>query len=104
MKETQVTTKKFGMPHCVYMQSLWAVRDYFRLKKQNDEEESKNMYDGRIAAIEEALKLVPEQYHKTILNNIIFRQDYIKDPCRSNVRRWKQRFLYYVANNIGINK
>lgn len=104
MKEYQTNAKNFGMPHCVYMQALWAVRDYKRLKLENDSEEKKDVYNDRIAAIEGALRLIPPEYHKDLLDNIIYHIKLENLEHEHTHHRWKQRFLFYVANNMGLNR
>lgn len=114
------------LPHNVYMQTLYLIRDYERLK----EEYGELLYDpsykfddrrravGRISrpaenkalllsnistktkAIENAVNAIPEHYRRGVWRNIINGERY---PDGADVRTWqtyKQRFIYYTAKNM----
>ncbi len=93
----QNSQKGYLLPFSVYMQTLWCVRDYHRLKSLSNE----NAVE-KLEAINNALEQVPEPYREGILGNIIFHSNYGDFAHENTWKLWKQRFVYYVANNLGI--
>lgn len=90
--------KAFVLPFSVYMQTLWCVRDYERLKEINNQSALK-----RKNAIDRALDEIPESYREGIMKNILFRANYGDFAHENTWKLWKQRFVYYAANYLGIN-
>lgn len=54
-----------------------------------------------IDLIEDALKVVPQEYQKGIIINIIARKPYPKNANIKTYKKWKRRFIYAVAIKKG---
>lgn len=112
------------LPHNVYMQCLYAVRDYDRMKKEMQDIlfASPGASDGmprgstignptsnkaikreslqqRCEAIEQALLMIPLEYRRGVMNNILYQCGYPADAGEATYQRWRQRFLHHVAEN-----
>lgn len=57
---------------------------------------------GEARAIEEALGLIPEFFREPVLNNIIYGCRYPLGADERTFRRYKQRFVYYVAKCLAL--
>ena len=130
----QTQLMEYVMPHAVYYQTIWAVRDLDRMENRLEEltkrkiqksmgdnavRESVRFYnrsDGsrvdsqametavlqeRVDGIHNAMKLIPEKYRGTILNNIIDRE-HVSIYVDREWKAWKQKFLFMVAKNLSI--
>ena len=113
----------FQLPHNVYMQCLYAIRDYDRLKKEMDDvlyayptpdgqPRGSDISDvtaskairietisRRCEAVEQALVHVPLEYRKGIMDNIMYGAGYPNDADPETYRRWRRRFIYHIAEN-----
>lgn len=116
----------YRLPHNVYMQCLYAVRDYDRLCKEREELlYSSPAHDGQPTApgisdpvasivmrreaiskqcedVEQALIQVPEEYRRGVMNNILYQCGYPLDAGEATYKRWRCRFVYYVAIQKGL--
>jgi hypothetical protein len=115
------------LPHNIYMQVLYVVRDYDRLKDEyasldgysahplsgtprsgglsnptEDKGVRRAYIHGNLHAIEQALMRVPSEYRDGVMWNVTHRAHYPKDADAATYRRWKQRFIYQVAKNLEI--
>lgn len=113
----------YQLPHNVYMQCLYAVRDYDRIQEEMKDilYASPGVSDGmprgtdisdvtankvvrrealqsRCEAIEQSLKQIPVEYRRGVIRGIMG-DSYPDDANPETYRRWKRRFLYYVAQN-----
>lgn len=124
----QMKYQAYVLPHAVYYQSIWAVRDLERmenrLKELNTESNrggasivsdsasnfvlrrpteelalEKAVLEERINGIRAALDTVPEFYRSFILSNIILKNSGKAFPSKL-WKYWKQRFIYTVAKNL----
>jgi len=116
----------YFLPHNVYMQTLYILKDYPRLKQ----EEKDILYQGasfvpgagrgntpgdptghkaqmldsvteRIRAVEHALETVPEEFRPGLMNNIARGGGY---PCIAGEATWrrrKARLLHAAAKGMG---
>lgn len=116
---------KYILPTAVYHQTLWQIRDYYRLKELYDSvaEESPGPSDGMprgrtvsdptymkaakleeigriILAIENARDMVPKEYRNGVWNSVMFREPFPIDAARGTYGRWKSRFVYGVAQAL----
>ncbi len=119
------------MPETVYYQSIWAVRDYQRMKGRLDillsnPEKSKSsslvkesvesygsyrpvedkaleiaVLKERVEGIRNALLIVPPEYRSYLISNIVMKNSG-KSFTNKAWRMWKQIFLYQVAINLSI--
>lgn len=111
----------YRLPHNVYMQCLYAVRDYDRVKSMMaDTLYASPCPDGqprgtetsdttaakavRMAAlsrqcedVEQALIQIPSEYSRGIMNSILYGVRYPNDAGEATYRRWRYRFMYEVA-------
>ncbi len=116
----------YQLPHNVYMQCLYAIRDYDRLKKEMDDvlyaspspdgqprgsdisdvTASKAMrleaLGKRCEAVEQAIVYLPPEYRKGIMDNIMYGAGYPTDAGEATYRRWRCRFVYHAAQNLGL--
>ena len=53
-----------------------------------------------IKAVESALEMIPPEYRKGVWDNIVNYRRYPDDASVSTYKRYKQRFIYYVAHNM----
>ena len=105
----------YKLPHNVYMQTLYMVKDYNRLKKESNElrfleedpfeqmaEESElrlRRIDLQLQAVDQALLQIPEEYRRGVWDNIVEAAPYPYIADSSTWSRWRQRFLYYIAKH-----
>lgn len=98
-REYQKTEEKdFVLPYNVYMQTIWCIRDYQRLS-----ELEQSLAKEKVSSIDKALESIPEAYRQGIMDNILYHIKYEDIAHENTWKRWKQRFIYYAANNLGIN-
>ena len=113
----------YWLPHNVYMRVLYIIRDYPRMKsEQNDviytSPENYNgaknehgdptankgvkisMMSKETDAIDVALKKIPKEYRNAIWDNILFDKPYMIPADMSTYRRWRSRFCYYIAERL----
>ena len=126
MRDYQRKKGKYTLPREVYRQTLWQIRDYDRLCQKYAETvtESPAPSDGMprakgitsdptyqkavklehigrvLAAIEEALALVPPEYRKGVWNSVLYDTPYPFDADRTTYGRWKSKFVYTVAEKL----
>lgn len=116
----------YRLPHNVYMQCLYAIRDYERIRGEREEIlYSSPSPDGqprgsdtsdttankavRLAElsrqcedVEQALVRVPAEYRRGVMDNILYRCGYPNDAGEATYWRWRYRFVYYVARKKGL--
>ncbi len=118
-------SSKYILPKTVYHQTLWRIRDYYRLKSIADKivYDSANVIDGMprskritdvvcqkvikrekymndIFIIDKELRNIPEEYRKGVWENILKNKAYPKDADRSTYGRYKTKFIYCVAKSF----
>lgn len=126
MRDYQPTkSNENWIEHNKYMQTLYFIRSYFEMKEEYNsiiEESStasgpkgsmpgdptatkaariEKLHDD-IRLIEEALKLVPEDYRKIVWDNVVHRSTYKGYASERTIRAWKGRFIRKVAIDKGI--
>lgn len=118
------------LPRSLYIRVISAIKDYPRLKKEYDDillesgsggmgvsssvktspteiKALKRMqkYSNDIAAIEEPLLLIPEEYRALVLNKII-NDKYVDSRLfyvnRRTISRWKSVYIYAVAEKLNL--
>lgn len=116
---------KYLLPQPLYRQTLAFIRDYNRkLAEYNiiveesppppdgmprgsqtgnpterDGIRRAELHDG-IKAIENALASIPEEYRQGVWDNVMEYKRYPDDADPRTYRRYKQRFIFYVAHNM----
>ena len=117
---------KYILPRAVYNQTLWRVRDYYRLKETADDfimesssidglprgsgisdktasaVEKRERYLKDVKVIEVELKSIPDEYQKGIWNSVMFGAAYPNDADRTTYSRYKSKFIFGVANRFGL--
>ena len=114
----------YRMPRSLYRRVLALIRDYDRMRVEVEElilaspnpEGIKGGGPGdptaraaeRIArmqsdvrAIEQALKKIPPEYRKGVFNSVRYYRAFPVDADRTTYARHKQKFVYFVAENLG---
>lgn len=127
MKEYQrKKNNPYLLPHCLYMRTLYIIRDYNRLKAEAEQilhassapvdgqptarsfkcsvTENKAMklseIDAEIYAIETALQEIPEFFRKPVMNNILYGVRYPVGASTRTYKRYKQKYIYSVAKKL----
>ena len=115
------------LPSAVYHQTLWAIRDYYRMKEEADAilTESSSTLDGmphgagttdvvtkkairreklieRISAIDDALSVIPPEYRKPIWKNILYGTPFPINADRSTYGRNKAKFIASAAERLDL--
>lgn len=115
----------YKLPHNLYMRMLYLVRDYERIRSEREDiingsppadgvphsgvgnpTEHKAiklaMLDRECEAVAKALKSIPEEYRKAIVNNICYGSPYpiFADP--ETYGRWRRRLIFFTAKNLGL--
>ena len=127
MKEYQrLKNNKYILPRAVYNQTIWRIRDYYRLKETADDlimastgadgmprgggisnttastAEKREKYMDDINGIEAELKNLPQEYQKGVWHSVMFGESYPCDAARQTYSVYKSKFIYGVANRFGI--
>ena len=117
------------LPRAVYHQTLWQVRDYYRLKEEAEDIllGSPPLLSGEIHGTmpgdpvfskasrrENALHIIgvidrekaklPQEYQKGVWDSIQYGSRYPDDADRHTYGRYKARFIYGIAVSLGIYK
>lgn len=117
----------FTMPTCLYNQTIWAIRSSAQLRTElatiGLPSSPAGALDGMprgssvgdptyraatrraeadriIAAVDEALAEIPEEYRLGVYDNVVKRWQFPRDAARSTYSLHKQRFVYGVAKNL----
>lgn len=129
IRDYQPKKTKYILPQGIYMSTLWIIRDYSRMKESiedailttpvhdgmprgsgiSDPTANKAMslsgvIGGRIKAIEEAKKDIPEEYMHGVWNNIQYRMPFPQDAARETYSRYKSKYIFLVAERLGLTK
>ena len=127
MRDYQRRKTKYILPRTVYYQTLWRIRDYYRLKELADsliecrESDLDGMPKGNnttdkvgntvikrekfvkeVCLINDSIKEIPQEYRSGVWNNIQFYQPYPIDADRATYGRYKSKFIYKVAEKLGL--
>lgn len=87
------------LPHNLYMRMVYMIRDYERMK--NIAGKLKNcQIETEIEAVETALEKIPEFYRLPIYQNVVDGERYPVGADERTFRRYKQKFIYYVAKEL----
>ena len=99
MREYQLEKEKeYVLNRNVYMQTIWCIRDYDRLRDMDD-----ICARYRADAIDKALDEVPQAYREGLMDNIRSHERYEDFAHENTWKMWKQRFVYHAANYLGFN-
>ena len=118
---------QYHMPNAVYKQTLWQIRDYYRMKEelQNILDESppppdglphgsgagqpveakvirRERYADKVRAIDKAIASVPEEYRTGVWQAVQYNAPYPEDAGRNTYGRWKARFVHEAAYELGL--
>ena len=53
-----------------------------------------------VGAVEQALYQVPQEYRKGVFDNICYGDKFPIIAGEATYRRWRCRFIYYIAKNL----
>ena len=125
-RDYQPKKSKYILPRAVYHSTLWIIRDYSRMVEcVNDVilsspapdgmPKGSNISDptamkamslpavtGRIRAIEEAKRDIPEEYMKGIWNNIQYGSPFPDDAHRVTYSKYKSKYVFSVAKSLNM--
>ena len=117
---------KYILPAPVWHQTLWQIRDYYRLKEKADElimqshDEHEPVSNSAISdptyqtavkreryvhitdIIDAEKRKIPQEYQAGVWNNVMYRERYPDDAHRNTYSMWKSRFVYGVAERLGL--
>lgn len=127
MDYQRTKNNKYILPREVYNETLWAIRDYPRMKKEvetimvqsppppdglprgtntGDETYIKAMqrekYITKMHAIDKALNTIPQEYRKGVWGNLVHGKPYPRDAAVRTYGRNKAAFIYRVAENLNL--
>lgn len=112
------------LPKDVYMATLWYIRGYRRYLQQYEEILESSAppnkpgksgpgdptfgkaaklaeISAKLAPINAALERIPEEYRDGVLRAIVDKERYPNTAGKATWKRWRQRFVYYVALEAG---
>ena len=120
------TNNPYHLPHNLWRQTLYQIRDYNRLKDEADsiadlsaisteintggsvpgdtvgnKVAQRERYMNVIKAIDTAKSMIPTEYQRGIWRNILYGEAFPNDADRSTYARHKSRFVYMVAYFLG---
>lgn len=117
------------IPHEYYMQTIYFIRSYYEMQREHDDliEQGKSLSDldgmphgsnisdetankairaeklfDKIAIIDQAKRLVPDEYREAVWRNIMYREPYPVELSERQMRRYKGLFVRYVAEKAEI--
>lgn len=130
MKEYQSKRNNpYYLPHDLYMQVIYAIRGYDRLKRERgdilagnrsaDDGMPKSPTPGdpvaekatklaaissKIDAIDRAIARVPQEYRQGVLDNVMYRDRWpVSSPAHLNTwSKWRTRFIFWTAQNLNL--
>lgn len=130
MRDYQVKkNNRYALPRTLYRRVVHLVKDYDRLKDDyhdllnstppalSETSSLKGSYISNpterkalrlslmgkdLEAVEQALILIPNEYRESIFDHIKYSTPYPDYAGISTYKRWKQLFLYHVAENLGL--
>ena len=114
----------YRMPRSLYRRVLALIRDYDRMRVEVEElilaspnpegikgggpgdptaraAERIERMQSDVRAIEQALKKIPPEYRKGVFNSVRYYRAFPVDADRTTYARHKQKFVYFVAENLG---
>ncbi len=126
MKDYQPkNTSKYWLPKAVYYQTLYAARDYDRLREEYTQllHETHTRSDGqprgtkrsdptektverleetsnKLAAIEGALRGIPDEYRAGVFDNVRYQTPYPFTASRATWTRWRRYFICVLAYRL----
>lgn len=113
--------RDYSLPKNLYHETLWYIKRYPEMKTEYENSIGKSVEaDGQpkgtgisdptardaslrvylrrqIDPVEKALKKIPEGYREGIINNICHGEKYPDYANEKTWKRWKRRFVFYVA-------
>lgn len=122
----RIKQSKYILPRTVYHQTLWRIRDYYRLKEcaedlleqrgeQSGQPKSntpsdivgntvmkRDKYLNDVYQIDCAIKEIPEEYRRGVWNSIHFGDAYPQYAARATYGRYKAKFIYKVAERFNL--
>lgn len=122
-------TGKYILPRSVYHQSIWYIRDYYRVKdcldsisvmapieiddmpksqtnKTNDIVfnlvNKREKFKHKIDLIDKAFACIPKEYKKGVWENIHFNRCFPLDAHRTTYSTYKSKVIYRVAKELNL--
>lgn len=113
----------YRLPNDLYKRMRYLIRDYNRMKKEREDILYKSVpsngiphsgignptehkalklvvIDRECEAIDEALRIVPEEYRKGVLDNICNDSPYPYVAHRNTYGYWKSKLIYTLAEKL----
>lgn len=127
MREYQTVREKKILTKDVYMQTIWRIRGYYRMKEnlqdvadeqpdprqphvsgggKNSPTETKAMkreHDrDMVAAIDKALDSIPKEYRHGVWQKVMYNAPYPDDAAPQTYSRYKSEFIIRAAKYMGM--
>lgn len=105
MRDYQARKTKYILPRTVYHQTVWRIRDYYRMKEraeETQEPEKRRRYQEWVEKVDDALQRLPEEYRRAVWENIQHGQAFPLDADRSTYGRYKSKFIFFVAERFDL--
>lgn len=123
----RVKNNKYQLPSTVYHKTIWTIRDYYRVKESLNDladtstgiayDKDKVQTSGNsdmtfnaalrygdakkiVDVIEEARRMMPDEYQQGVWNNLLFCNAFPPDANRSTYGRVKSKFIHDVAEGL----
>lgn len=114
----------YSLPRTIYQRTIWAIRDYERLKTERNEiiyaaspQDSRRGIGGvshpteekaikleevnrQLQAIDRALIIIDDDMQQGLLDNICYQVPYPHCPSKATWGRTKAKFVHEVAKNL----
>ncbi len=99
----------YKLPQSLYRRMIDLVKDYERIKQRrenivNDAVENKAIklavLNRDCEAVEKALAKIPKEYHKGIMDNILYHAKYPYIASERTYGYQKSKFIYLIAENL----
>ena len=127
MKDYQTAKERVVLPKDVYMQTIWKIRGYYRMKENMDaaideqpdprqphvkggtpgsQTEAKAMKREHdrdlVTAIDRALDSIPKEYRRGVWQKVMYNAPYPDDAHVSTYSKYKGEFVIRAAKYMGM--
>ena len=128
MREYQTLKEKKILPKDIYMQTIWRIRGYYRMK-ENLQDSLDEQPDPRqphvsggvkgsptetkamkrendrdmVAAIDKALATIPKEYRHGVWQKVMYNAPYPEDAATKTYSGYKTEFIIRAAKYLGLS-
>ncbi|MBP3380689.1 MAG: hypothetical protein J6K77_07510 [Ruminococcus sp.] len=99
----------YKLPTSLYRRMIDLVRDYDRIREQKSSilsgdptgNDKLAMLSRDCEAVEKALARIPPEYHRGIMNSILYHSKYPYTAGERTYGYWKSKLAYFIAEYLG---